>query len=602
MVRTPIRRSAPWWLVAAYLAFVAVVACIALLSDAPLDVEEGPLSFVDAFLLFVMAGLLMTLSTRPDWQTPVRAGCLMGTVLAFGIGVIQIVGLLDGETQLVEELDVGNSICWLVAGGFLVWMLRVARPVRLAEQLLLAGFVLQSFSLFADVTDGMWMALPDLFDWLFGPGEEISEVLFLATYCAGFALLAGTSAADALTPRETTDGDALPPALAIRQAYLTARWHAMRPSEIPAQMLLTLGAPLRFAAVFGWHCLHSHARVERSHGKDALRQAAEAIAAAFADGVPAENYYKFEMFVNERRAVARHYIHRREFKGPGGVNRQFKALRRRQGRTTPLGDKAAFARHCLAQGLPTIPLLAFGRDGRLLQSPPDGMLPQQDLFAKPIKGRGGHGAEAWRWTGQDRYRCGDGRTLDGAGLLQHVADSGMVLQPRRRNHVELAAIAGGALATVRAVTCLDERLQPELTHAVLRMARDQNATVDNFHAGGIAAAVDLAIGRLGRATDLGLKDSGGWHATHPLSGARIEDRVLPHWAAVRSLALEAHARFCDHAIIGWDIAILADGVELVEGNSAPDLDIVQRVHGAPAGLDRLGALLAHHALRAAERR
>jgi len=602
MVRTPLRHSAPWWLIAAYLAFVAVVACIAVLSDTPLDVEEGPLSFVDAFLVFVMAGLLMALSTRPDWRTPVRAGWLMATVLAFGIGVIQIIGLLDGETPLVEELDIGNSLCWLIAGCFLVWMLRVARPVRLAERLLLAGFVLQSFSLFADVTDGMSMALPDLFDWLFGPGEEISEALFLGTYCAGFALLAGTSAADALTPRDAAGVDALPPALAIRQAYLMSRWRVMRPSEMPLQMLLTLGAPLRFAAVFAWHCLHSHARVERSHGKDALRQTGEAIAAAFADGVPAENYYKFEMFVDERRALARHYIHRREFKGAGGVNRQFKALRRSQGRTTPLGDKAAFARHCLAHGLPATPVLAFGRGGRLLQSPPDGRLPQADLFAKPIKGRGGHGAEVWHCVGPERYRRGDGRTLDGAGLLRHVADGGMVLQPRRRNHVDLAGIAGGVLATVRVVTCLDERLQPELTHALLRMARDENATVDNFHAGGIAAAVDLASGRLGRATDLGLKDGSGWHAAHPVFGARIEDRVLPHWTAVQALALDAHARFCDHAVIGWDVAILADGVELVEGNGAPDLDIVQRVHGAPAGLHRLGALLAHHASRAAERR
>jgi hypothetical protein len=36
------------------------------------------------------------------------------------------------------------------------------------------------------------------------------------------------------------------------------------------------------------------------------------------------------------------------------------------------------------------------------------------------------------------------------------------------------------------------------------MAIGNNTTVDNFHAGGIAAPVDLRTGALGRATDVGL--------------------------------------------------------------------------------------------------
>ena len=39
---------------------------------------------------------------------------------------------------------------------------------------------------------------------------------------------------------------------------------------------------------------------------------------------------------------------------------------------------------------------------------------------------------------------------------------------------------------------------------------------------------------------------------------------------------------------------MEDGPELVEGNGAPDLDIIQRTHRAPIGNARLGELLAFH--------
>jgi hypothetical protein len=52
------------------------------------------------------------------------------------------------------------------------------------------------------------------------------------------------------------------------------------------------------------------------------------------------------------------------------------------------------------------------------------------------------------------------------------------------------------LPTVRVVTCLDERGGPELIGAVFRMSVGKNVTVDNLHAGGIAAQVALDSGRL----------------------------------------------------------------------------------------------------------
>ena len=126
------------------------------------------------------------------------------------------------------------------------------------------------------------------------------------------------------------------------------------------------------------------------------------------------------------------------------------------------------------------------------------------------------------------------------------------------------------------------------------MPQRPGATVDNIHAGGIAAPVDLATGRLGRATDLGLKTTSRWHERHPATGAMILGRILPHWDAALELARRAHAAIGDRVVVGWDVAILEDGPCLVEGNGKPDVDLIQRPHRAGLGASRLGEIMAFH--------
>jgi hypothetical protein len=126
------------------------------------------------------------------------------------------------------------------------------------------------------------------------------------------------------------------------------------------------------------------------------------------------------------------------------------------------------------------------------------------------------------------------------------------------------------------------------------MAIGRNNVVDNLHAGGIATAVDLETGVLGSASDLGADSRLGWMDSHPVSGAQIKGTRLPMWSEVRDFAIRAHRAFDDRVLVGWDIAIAPNGPILVEGNGAPDLDIMQRFvrHGVMAA--RLGVLLAFH--------
>ena len=157
---------------------------------------------------------------------------------------------------------------------------------------------------------------------------------------------------------------------------------------------------------------------------------------------------------------------------------------------------------------------------------------------------------------------------------------------------DIADLGSGVLATVRVLTCRDEAGDYEVTDAVFRMPKGPGAKVDNFHAGGIAAAVDIRSGELGPATDLGLRPDSQWWERHPHSGARIQGRKLPFWQETLDLARRAHAAFPHWAAIGWDIAIVDDGPVMIEGNSGPDVDIIQRTQRAPLGAARFGELFA----------
>jgi hypothetical protein len=137
-------------------------------------------------------------------------------------------------------------------------------------------------------------------------------------------------------------------------------------------------------------------------------------------------------------------------------------------------------------------------------------------------------------------------------------------------------------------------MEPEPVNAAFRMAVNKASPVDNFHAGGIAAAVDIDTGTLARASSLGRDSDFSWHETHPVIGGRILGQRLPDWEKAKNLVIAAHRLIAPRIVVGWDVGLLADGPCLIEGNCGPDLDIHQRAELRPIGNARLGELLAFH--------
>jgi hypothetical protein len=388
---------------------------------------------------------------------------------------------------------------------------------------------------------------------------------------------------------------ALPPAEYIHRHYAWTYW------QLPWGPLKALAAAIAWpialpVAVFIFARRNASVIAQRS-GVSPASQVLGQVEMAARYAIAPFWYYMFELHLAERKKLAHLYLTAHETIGPA-----YALLQPPEG-ADGMDDKIWFAEHCHEKRVRAVPVLMhFSRGERQPLKGGSDDLPDGDLFVKPRSGSGGHRMERWDFIGQGRYRNAHAQVLTREQLTEKLARQSLkddfLVQPRLANHPVLDDISNGALATVRLLTCRNEQGRAEATNAAFRMAIG-NSVVDNFHQGGLATAVDLQTGVIGMASDIGITPDVGWRDTHPVSGARFAGRTLPHWPEVVALAVRAHEAFPHRVVVGWDVAMLADGAMIIEGNGKPDLDIHQRAERGPAGESRIAHLLAFNVDRRA---
>jgi hypothetical protein len=386
--------------------------------------------------------------------------------------------------------------------------------------------------------------------------------------------------------------DRFPPAsVTIGRAYMARFWRPSAASEWLDLAIALVAWPLGVVVCALSYTLRNGAVVGRRFGRSRLQQFGDQLRLAVVSGLLPPWYYIFELYRPGEMQQARYYLTRGETKR--GAYRILADIRRS---SSPLSDKEAFAHFCAERDIPTIPVLLSAHDGELRGT---AALPRTDLFLKPVRARGGRGAERWDYVGEGVYRQQrSGQELSADEFLERLRalsrSQPFLVQERARNHPAMRDLTNGALSTMRIISCLDEQDRPEIMAGVQRMAVGRNETVDNVHAGGMGVPIDLSTGCLLQGTDMGVDAHMGWIDFHPTTGGRITGRALPMWEETRELVRAAHAAFSDWVVIGWDVAVTAGGPVLVEGNSGPDIDLIQRPMRRPFGNARFGELLAHH--------
>lgn len=389
-------------------------------------------------------------------------------------------------------------------------------------------------------------------------------------------------------------------------------WREVNFGDRVVKWTALLFAPLVLAVLVVVFTSMNGRAIKKRTGKGVIQQIREQIELARHFAILPPWYYIFELHDDDKKLHASEYLNRFETKA--GL---YRFLRDNNGglpvppeRSTDwIKDKARFRARCLEHGVATVPVLLNIAHAEVIavdSALPE--LPECDLFIKPLHGQGGAKTARWKYLGAGRFQGNEGEIITRDELLDRLRlesrQRAFLVQPRLVNHKEITDLANGTLATVRVMTCRNEQGEYEVTNAVFRMARNKSAVVDNWHAGGIAANVDISTGELGRGTRGAWGATGdGWYEQHVETGTQILKRKLPCWPDLIELVQYAHASaFADQVVIGWDVALLDSGPCIMEANKAPDLDILQRAGGRPLGNQRLGKLLAFNLRRAVEAR
>lgn len=365
-------------------------------------------------------------------------------------------------------------------------------------------------------------------------------------------------------------------------------WSRPRTTRERFAALLTIAtAPLTTTAEAYRLVKESGKDVEHLHGVSRAAQYRSMLSLWLRYGLPPKAYYKYQLYLSERRTHARNYVEE--------ATRLLQVIARRIPTTdddTVFVDKRAFEVWCKRHSLPSVVTIADFENGQMTRHI-DGALPQQSLFSKPTNLRAGMGAHLWQHRDADGisyWSAQPATDLTAAQLEEHLAALSLtegrpfVLQPCLTNHPTIQSLSKGRLSTVRFMTTRDASTasaSPLL--AVLRIPVG-DSIADNFDAGGIAAPVDLSRGICGK----GIRKKANYPlqpvAQHPDTGSTLEGLQLPFWCETVQLALRAHNALSSHMpVIGWDIAILPDGPILIESNHFPCGNLAQMPTGTPLG-------------------
>ena len=125
--------------------------------------------------------------------------------------------------------------------------------------------------------------------------------------------------------------------------------------------------------------------------------------------------------------------------------------------------------------------------------------------------------------------------------------------------------------TIRTMTILDKNGKGHVVKAILR-AGVGDTVVDNYAQGGSIYEVDVTSGVV---NSYGKSKAGSLHLCHPGTTTVMLGYQIPHWNEVVELSERAAEHLMQVRIIGWDVAITQDDVQMIEGNHNPDYELYE---------------------------
>jgi hypothetical protein len=254
---------------------------------------------------------------------------------------------------------------------------------------------------------------------------------------------------------------------------------------------------------------------------------------------------------------------------------------------TKITNKVQFHQHCIAQNLPTAPVLAsWDASGRM-----DGAEPAPvaaDVFLKPTSEFGSVGIMPIVYqpdTGTHRLNGTDlawPNLLLAIGALAATDHRPVLLQRRLRNAPRNAVYGHADICNARLITGQTPGGEPEVIGGFVRLPSSLTTTGHDRNI--MIASIDVKTGRMepGRFRETMLGD----FPVHPDTGAKIANQPFAGWEEMKALAIRGHRTCPWMPFIGWDVVDTTDGVLLLEANAYWGGDCVQLPGATPLGKTR----------------
>lgn len=175
------------------------------------------------------------------------------------------------------------------------------------------------------------------------------------------------------------------------------------------------------------------------------------------------------------------------------------------------------------------------------------------VIAKPVGGA----------QGRDIFIAEINDGADAERLAGRLTGGEYLIEELIKQHADMEKLHPGSVNTLRIYTVSDKSIRDiNITGAVLRIGRGESHT-DNWHAGGMAAEIDIQRGVV---CSSAVDGKGERYSVHPDTGVGIMDFKIPMWEESIDMVKEAHKRLNTLRYVAWDVAVCEDGVCLIEGN------------------------------------
>lgn len=187
------------------------------------------------------------------------------------------------------------------------------------------------------------------------------------------------------------------------------------------------------------------------------------------------------------------------------------------------------------------------------------------LFIKPIEGTEGKGIRI--------LDCASTSINQIREMFESLKGTNCIIEKAVLQHPQME-FNTKAVNTIRVLSIMDKATQEVTVFKTVIRIGNKDALVDNYHQGGCVYDIDINSGRI---CSSGISISGETKVFHHGTDICMLGYQIPNWDMVIDSCMKAHKLLPSCRYIAWDVAILNEGVELIEGNHRGDYDMIEFV-------------------------